>query len=110
MANYTLGESMDAIRNYLESVDVNVGAYKDDPEGLQDNEMGDDFENPDKIVGKDMGSNNDGAENDLKDGDVESKAVVPDAVKEHARNEIYESFDEGHISKEEKDLFLNILK
>ena len=66
--NYTLREAMDTIKTYLENASDKVGAYKKEPTGLQKNEMGDDFKNPDVKQPHDLGSNNDGVKTTFKSG------------------------------------------
>ena len=108
--NYTLGEAMDTIKACLENASDKVGAYSKEPKGLQDNEMGTDFENPDGKVDKEMGSNNDGIKNTFKKGDVEDSATVSGVTKESAMLEIFESAADGKISEKERDLFISVLK
>ena len=109
MSSYTLGETMNIIDSYLENASDVVGAYRSN--NIIGDEMGDDFENPDGKICRIMGSNNDGAENDLRDGDVEDEGEVYDVhTKESAMIEIYEAMVDGALPNELGDLFIGILR
>lgn len=103
----SLGEAMEAVRDYLEDAADKVGAYSEDPDDLQDNEMGDDFYRPTRRRDRTMGSNNDGVSADLRAGDIEDEAKIN--IKESARLTIYEAFDQNRLSQDEANLLLESL-